>query len=83
MASEIYFFSQDGDSHWYMVPERLRARWQEFTSNDLEDEDEIQLFMDEFGEYAVGGGISGITFYVADEMQDIVEDAAKYQDLCK
>lgn len=62
-----YFFgSTDGD--WYMVPVVLRKDWNEFTNNDLEDEDEIDLFNEKFGDYRVGGCISRIEFTVPDNL---------------
>lgn len=36
---ERYFFAQDESSHWYIIPERLRAEWYEWTQLDPDNED--------------------------------------------
>lgn len=51
-----YTFAQDGDGHWYMIPEELEGRYYLLSESD-ED-----TFYDEFDKYRVDGGIEGITF---------------------
>jgi len=60
--TERFFFDQDQDAHWYMIPEGLRETWQSMTANDTEDEVEIDRFNVLFGHYRTGGGISDISF---------------------
>lgn len=59
-----WFFSQDQDSHWYMIPSELYDKWQEMTQNDFDDDDYegVEEFEKTFGEYRTGGGISHIIF---------------------
>lgn len=40
MASKAdrYFVDQDSSCHWYLVPEKYRAKWEEWSSLDEEDE---------------------------------------------
>jgi hypothetical protein len=60
-ARTRFFFSQDQDSHWYMVPDCLRKDWEAMTANDL-DEDAADSFDAKFGDYRLSGGIGRITF---------------------
>lgn len=56
-----YFFDTDEDSHWYMIPERLREEWQD-SKNERDDEVDIEDFDELFECYRTYGGISGFTF---------------------
>lgn len=62
MNNQTYFFGQDQDSHWYMIPSELREEWCKYTINDLEDYDEIDEFISKFSQYMTGGGIGDIEF---------------------
>lgn len=57
-----YFFDQDQDCHWYMIPSSLRAEWQTMTANDTDDQDELDKFDVLFAHHRTGGGISNIDF---------------------
>jgi hypothetical protein len=35
MTPDRFFFAQDQDSHWYLIPEAKRAVWEKMTVNDL------------------------------------------------
>ncbi len=58
--SERFFFSQDGDSHWYMIPVSLKERWNKYSNEDSDEAEDI--INSEFGQFRTGGGISNITF---------------------
>jgi hypothetical protein len=62
ISKRKYFFAQDQDSHWYMIPLELKSQWTYFTQNDMEDDDIINKFQSIFNVYLVGGGISDISF---------------------
>lgn len=62
ISKKRYFFAQDQDSHWYMIPLELKSQWISFTQNDMEDYDIIEKFHSIFNEFLVGGGISDISF---------------------
>ena len=57
---QLYFFSQDADETWYMIPADKRERWQEV--NDMDPEPSWNLIFEEFEQYRTGGGISHIEF---------------------
>jgi hypothetical protein len=57
-----YFFSQDQDCHWYMIPVEKRKRWQELMNGSGDDNDDA--INTEFGDYRTGGGIGNIEFTV-------------------
>ncbi len=60
---DAHFFSQDNDSHWYMIPVEKRTRWNELCAKDNGDNEEINDAINtEFGEYRTGGGIDDIEF---------------------
>lgn len=61
---ERYFFDQDDSSHWYMVPENLREKWQELTENDIDptDYERQEEFGVLFDRYRLDGGITDIHF---------------------
>ena len=59
---QLYFFSQDQDCHWYMIPADKRDKWNQINNMDSEDPDTWDAF-NEFEEYRTGGGISHIEFY--------------------
>ena len=61
LSSGRFFFDQDQDCHWYMIPADLKSKWLEMTVNDLHD-DKIDEFEHTFAQYRTGGGISHITF---------------------
>lgn len=54
-----YFFSQDGDSHWYMIPVELADEWVQI--NDVEDAWELPEWQ-KFEDCRLSGGPHGITF---------------------
>jgi len=56
---DTYFFSQDGDGHWYMVPSDKRERFWQLNDGTLAHQD---LFIEEFTDYMLGGGIDEIDF---------------------
>lgn len=59
-----YFFIQDENAHWYMIPVELRARWYELCQKCYEeDESACNALNNEFRQYSTGGGISNIEFY--------------------
>ncbi len=62
--NERYFFDQDCSSHWYMIPSNLRKVWDEFTVNDIDDEDydKQDAFESIFSGFRLGGGISEYEF---------------------
>lgn len=62
-----FFFDQDCDSHWYMVPVSMRSVWEEMTVNDPVDDESIDAFLDTFEIYRLDGGISHITFAAPEE----------------
>lgn len=59
-GSKRFFFSQDSDCHWYMIPVVLRERWKALTQEDSEENDDA--IYDEFSNYLTGGDISHISF---------------------
>jgi hypothetical protein len=65
-SGQSFFFSQDSDCHWYQLPSSLREKWNEFTANDIADDDfdRQDEFETLFGQYRTGGDISGIDFVV-------------------
>jgi hypothetical protein len=63
--SDRYFFAQDDDSHWYMVPASRRAEWDAWQRADYSDEYDIAA---EANGWRTGGGIEGYTF--ADPRED-------------
>lgn len=60
MANLKYFFDQDQDSHWYMIPERMKANWETLVNKPYTDEDDI--LWEVFDQYKINGGITGILF---------------------
>ena len=58
---QLYFFSQDQDSHWYMIPADKRKRWNEVNNLDSDSPDTWKAF-EEFEQYRTGGGIGHIEF---------------------
>ncbi len=62
-----YFFSQDSDCHWYMIPSEKRQRWNDL--NQEETEENNDAINDEFGEYRTGGDITGIEFIPTNKME--------------
>ena len=62
MMTDRFFFAQDQDSHWYLIPEAKRAVWEKMTVNDLDDDNEIAKFERTFGKYRTGGGINRYSF---------------------
>lgn len=59
---QTYFFSQDGDCHWYKIPSHLRNRWNLLNNGDPDDEDNNDNIENEFGGYRTGGGIGNVEF---------------------
>lgn len=57
---EPYFFSQDGDGHWYMIPVRLRAEWNTLNAKGYNDDDYEEW--QKWSDYMTGGGIEDIEF---------------------
>lgn len=66
-----YFFDTDESSHWYMIPENLRARWDALNekADELESEGKETMLEDlygdienEFSEYRLDGGIRYYSF---------------------
>lgn len=51
-----YMFVQDNDCHWYMIPEDLEGSFYLLLDADLDP------LWEEFKQYALGGGVQGITF---------------------
>jgi hypothetical protein len=58
---QLFFFDQDQDSHWYMIPVIKRNRWNQVKDMDPDNETTWKAF-EEFEEYRTGGGISHIEF---------------------
>lgn len=64
-----FFFSQDEDCHWYMIPIEKRERWKELNdlanshiNSSIEQQNFDNLIDGEFSEYRTNGGISHIEF---------------------
>jgi hypothetical protein len=63
-VEERFFFDKDQSSHWYMIPLSLLEIWQDFTSDDF-DEDDVKAcnkFEKLFGKYRIGGHPSQFSF---------------------
>lgn len=58
-SGERYFFAQDESSHWYIIPERLRAEWYEWTQLDPDNEDS---WSPPKGARRLDGGPQAVTF---------------------
>lgn len=72
----IYFFDQDGDSHWHMIPSKHRDRWKLLNGGDPDDEDNNDNINNEFGEYRTGGGIGDIEFAPATDFFEATDKLA-------
>ena len=61
-----YFFAQDSDSHWYMIPAEMRETWNKYTVNDIawDDYEKQEEFTNLFFGYMTGGGINHIEFII-------------------
>ena len=57
--SERYYLDADNDSHWYIVPVRLRAAWDAWLNLDREDENSWEP---PAGAIAIGGSPTCVTF---------------------
>ncbi len=57
-----YFFAQDGDCHWYMIPEKLKEQWRSMSNIHDDDEDGHDALNEIFSPFLVGGSIESITF---------------------
>jgi hypothetical protein len=77
-----YVFQTDGDCHWYKVPVTKLKRFNKVL-HEAERTDDFNDFIEEFDQYRTGGGINDIEFYDASEMEEILEKAWKYDELCK
>ena len=58
-AQERFFLDRDGDSHWYLVPEKNRAEWEAWFNLPEDDEDswEAPAFAQR-----IGRGAATVTF---------------------
>jgi hypothetical protein len=56
MKKQRFVFVQDQSCHWYMIPVKLKARFEKLSEAEDEALDE------EFEKYLTGGGIGHITF---------------------
>ena len=59
MSAKRFFFAQDDESHWYMVPEEQKTLWDEWASTDYNWQ---HPSCDVFEEYRTNGGIELYTF---------------------
>lgn len=59
MEDKKYFFGQDQDCHWYMIPLDLKEIWNELS--DMEDPSEDDRWQ-QIEDCNVGGCISSIVF---------------------
>jgi hypothetical protein len=59
-----FFFAEDSDSHWYMIPESKSEKWRVMTQNDPDDDDEdfFEEFEKLFGAHRIGRHPSAFTF---------------------
>ncbi len=58
---------QDESSHWYLIPSHLSKRFNTLENKIIEsnfDEDLIDAFESEFGQYRTGGGINNTQLYI-------------------
>jgi hypothetical protein len=71
MSTQRYFFDQDESSHWYMIPEEKRVRWEALNekADEMEAEGKETFVEDcyadienEFSEYRLDGGIRYYSF---------------------
>lgn len=60
MSKERYSLTTDGDGHWYVVPLRKMQRFNKLLAEG--EKDEWCEFINEFGEYAVGGSPTLVSF---------------------
>lgn len=58
--SDQYFLSRDEDSHWYLVPQDMRQKWDEL--NHYEDEAEADEFNRVFGPMRINTHPSRVVF---------------------
>lgn len=57
---QLFFFDQNDDEQWYMIPSDKRDRWNEV--NNMDPSDKYNFLFEEFEQYRTGGGISHIEF---------------------
>lgn len=60
MDSKQYFLGQDQDTHWYLVPQEMRQKWDAL--KDYEDDDEVDAFIAAFGEMRINRHPSRVVF---------------------
>jgi hypothetical protein len=48
---------QDGDGHWYVIPQELANQFHSM-ERDAEETDDYEGFEDTFGEYRTGGDLN-------------------------
>jgi hypothetical protein len=63
-GDDAFFFDQDGDGHWYMVPAAMKGVWASATLSDVDPEDyEAQeRFEETFGGHRLVGPVSDVLF---------------------
>jgi hypothetical protein len=61
--SKFGYLRQDQDSHWYLIPDFLIPRFdhvlriiEDDCQTTSEEDDTIELFIEEFGDYRLSGG---------------------------
>ena len=63
MADEKYFFDQDDDGHWFMIPIARRDEWRSWQGVDLDKGDNYDKWCKSgFEDYSIGGSINDIEF---------------------
>jgi hypothetical protein len=64
MKNKKYFFDQDNDSHWYMIPLDKKGEWTQWNNDD-----DINKDHNKYNDYILNGYIDDISF---ENPQDIV-----------
>jgi len=65
-----YFFAQDDDCHWYMIPADRREEWQNAGHLNLDTDEGYEAWIKGGWEnYRTGGGISDIEFLIENDFK--------------